>query len=225
MMLAATIATAYYAMVNVGAMALIAGGQPRKALDLINNTVARSRQIAAGPELPFYLDATRLLTEAAMASSPSDSGLMQAADIAEKAGLFSAAPIYRSSAVRAAIVRGDLAAAQSDWAILSPLEAKLLANATRPRDAVRVLLEHCRLDRAQQRFTDAAARLEQVIALIPAGRRPPIRGGERSYCCAPRSNMHFGTTRAPRGMLTPPSPGLVPKRSTRSRPRGSAKHR
>jgi eukaryotic-like serine/threonine-protein kinase len=164
---------AYYAMVNVGAMALIAGGQPRKALDLINTTVARSKQIGGGPELPFYLDATRLLAEAAMGSSPSAaSGLMKAADTAEKVGLLSAVPVYRSSAVQAAIERGDLAAAAGDWAALSPLEAQLAAGTTRPRDAVRVLLEHSRLDLAQQHFTNAATRLNQVIALIPAGQRP-----------------------------------------------------
>ena len=164
---------AYYAMVNVGATALIGGGQPRKALDLLSSTVAKSKEIAAGAQLPFYLDATRLLAEAAISASPSaDSGLMQAADIAEKQGLFSAVPIYRSAAVRAAIVRGDVAAAQSEWAVLSPFEAKLLAHATQPRDAVRVLVEHCRLDLAQQHFADAASRLNRAIALIPAGRRP-----------------------------------------------------
>jgi hypothetical protein len=163
---------AYYAMVNVGANALIAGGQPGQALELIQKTVARSKQVASGPELPFYLDATRLLAEAAMGSSQSaDSGLMKSADTAEKAGLLSAVPIYRSSAVRAAIVRGDLAAAEAEWAVLSPLEAKLLARATQPRDAERLLIEHARLELARQHLTSADGLLNQAIALIPVERR------------------------------------------------------
>ncbi len=163
---------AYYAMVNVGATALISGGQPRKALDLVRETIAKSKEIASGAGVPFYLDATRLLAEATLSASESaDSGLMQAADIAEKEGLFSAVPLYRGAAVRAATVRGDLAAAERDWAHLSPLETKLMADATQPRVTVRVLLEHCRLDLARQDFTDALSRLQQAIALIPEGRR------------------------------------------------------
>ncbi len=163
---------AYYAMVNVGATALISGGQPRKALELIQATMARSKEAASGSGLPFYLDATRLLSRAAMGSSgAADNGLMSAAETAEKQGLFSAVPIYRSSAVRAAILRGDLDAAQSEWAVLGPLEGQLLANRSRPRDSERVLIEHARLELALQHPAQAAARLNQATQLIPADRR------------------------------------------------------
>ncbi len=162
----------YYAMVNVGAAALIFGGQPRKALQLIQSTVAKSRETAAEAVLPFYLDATRLLAEAALSASPStDSGLMKAADTAEKEGLYSAVPLYRGSAVRAAIDRGDLAAADRDWELLSPLEKKLVADTAQPRNGLRVLLEHCRLYLAHRQLADAASSLQKVIALIPAARR------------------------------------------------------
>jgi len=163
---------AFFAMVNVGANALTAGGQPRKALELIQATVARSRQIAGGPELPFYLDATRLLAEAALGTSGSpDAGLMTAAQTAEKDGLLSAVPIYRSAAVRCAINRGDMAAAEAEWAVLSSLETNLLAKATQPRDTERVLIEHARLELAEQRIADAVRLLDRVIALIPAQRQ------------------------------------------------------
>jgi eukaryotic-like serine/threonine-protein kinase len=163
---------AYYATVNVGAAVLISGGQPRKALELIGTTVAKSQEIAATAALPFYLEATRLLAAAAMgASPPADSGLMQAADVAEKQGLLSALPIYRSAAVEAALTRGDLATAEKDWQILSPLEAKLVAAGTQPRDAIRVLLQHCNLELARTELSGAEQRLQQAIALIPAARR------------------------------------------------------
>lgn len=164
---------AYYATVNVGGAVLISGGQPRKALELIRETVAQSREIASAAALPFYLDATRLLAEAAMGASQSaDAGLMQAAELAEKQGLFSALPIYRSAAIEAAITRGDLATAEKDWQVLSPLEAKLVAGGTQRRDAIRVLLQHCSLELARADLTEAQRRLQQAMALIPAAQRP-----------------------------------------------------
>jgi serine/threonine-protein kinase len=164
---------AYYATINVGGAVLISGGQPRKALELVGATIAQAKQIASAAALPFYLDATRLLAEAAMGASQSaESGLMQAADLAEKDGLFSALPIYRSAAVEAAITRGDLATAERDWERLRPLEAKLLAGGTQPRDTIRVLLEHCSLELARTDLAGAGRRLEQAIALIPPAQRP-----------------------------------------------------
>jgi len=162
----------YYASVNVAATTLILGGQPRKAVELIRSTVAKAKKAAPEAVLPSYLDTTRLMAEAAMSASPSaDAGLMQAADNAEKDGMLSAVPAYRSSAIRAALVRGDLAAADRDWELMGPLEKRLAADATQPRNAVRVLLEHCRLYLAHRQLAEASGSLEQAIALIPAARR------------------------------------------------------
>jgi len=163
---------AYFAMVNVGSTALLAGGQPLKALGVVDATVARLRSAAPGADVPFYLDATRLLAESA-AGSPraSDAGLMQAAEIAEKQGLMAAVPMYRTAAVQIALNRGDLASAEANWAPLGALEPKILNDATRRRDAKRVLMAHVQLDLARGDPDGAARRLEQAVALIPPDRR------------------------------------------------------
>jgi serine/threonine-protein kinase len=162
----------YFAMVNVGSNSLLAGGQPLKAVGFIDATIAKSRSAAPSADLPFYLDATRLLAESA-AGSPraSDAGLMQAADTAEKQGMMSAVTMYRASAVQAALSRGDLASAATAWLPLSALEAKILTNEAWRRDAKRVLIAHARMDLAHGDVDGAARRLEQATALIPVDRR------------------------------------------------------
>ncbi len=162
----------YFAMVNVGSNSLIAGGQPVKALALIDATVAKLRSAAPGAELPFYLDASRLLAES-VAGSPgaSAAGLIQAADTAEKQGMMSAVTSYRVFAVQAALSRGDLASADTAWLPLGALEARILTDATRRRDAKRILIAHAQLDFARGDMDGAARRLEQAAALIPANRR------------------------------------------------------
>ena len=162
----------YFAMVNVGSNSLLAGGQPLKALGLIEATGAKLRSGAPGADLPFYLDASRLMAELAAGSRQAlDAGLIQAADTAEKEGMMSAVTTYRTFAVQAALSRGDLAAAETAWLPLETLEAKILTDAARLRDAKRVLITHARLDLARGDVDDAARRLERAEALIPADRR------------------------------------------------------
>jgi serine/threonine protein kinase len=163
---------AYYAMINVGSTALVAGGQPLRALRLIDATATKSRSVAPNAVLPFYLDATRLLAESA-AGSPqaSDLALIEAANTAEKQGLMPAVLMYRTSAVHAALNRGDLASAEKDWASFSAIEEKILADPASRRDAKRLLIVHARLDLARNDLAAAAGRLEQAVALMPGDRR------------------------------------------------------
>jgi hypothetical protein len=164
---------AYYAMVNVGSNALIAGGQPRRALALLDATAARARSVTPNAVLPFYLEATRLMAESAMApSQAAEVALVSAAATAEKNGMLPAVTKYRAAALRAAIDRGDLVAASAQWVSLGPLVSRLLANPALGRDVHRLLLEHARLDLAQQHIPDAVRDLGQVVALVPVDRRP-----------------------------------------------------
>jgi serine/threonine-protein kinase len=154
---------AYYAMVNVAGTALIAGGAPRKAFELLDATIEQARKSTANAELPFYLEATRLIARSAEGVPASEErGLMQAADQAEKQGLASAVATYRVDAIRSALDGGDIAAADADWAKLSPLESKYLADPAWQRDAKRLLMAHARLNLAKHDL--AAAENEVAMA-------------------------------------------------------------
>jgi eukaryotic-like serine/threonine-protein kinase len=159
---------AYYAMVNVGSIALLAGGQPKKSLEFLDATIDKSKKSAPTANLPFYLEASRLLAQsAAGVFGSSDVGLMHAADEAEKLGMASAVPSYRAAAIRAALDRGDVAAADAYWTKIGALEAQYLTDAAWRRDAKRLLLAHARLNLAKQDLTGAAAKVSQAAALVP----------------------------------------------------------
>jgi hypothetical protein len=163
---------AYYAMVNVASTALIAGGEPRKALDLLDTTIENARKISANIELPFYLEASRLVAQSSEGlPGPEERGLMQAADQAEKQGLASAVTSYRIAAIRAALDGGDIAAAETDWARISGLEAKYIADPAWQRDAKRLLMAHARLNLAKQELAEAADEVARAAAFDSAGQQ------------------------------------------------------
>jgi eukaryotic-like serine/threonine-protein kinase len=160
---------AYYAMVNVGSTALLAGGQPRKSLELLQATIQKVRKSSPNANLPFYLNASVLLARTAAGTPDSDGeGLMQAAESAEKQGLASAIALYRAGAIRAAINRGDIAAADSYWDTTASFEQKYLAEPAWRRDAQRLLMAHARLNLAKQDPGAAAERIQQAANLVPA---------------------------------------------------------
>jgi serine/threonine-protein kinase len=163
---------AYYAMVNIGTAALLGGGQPLKALALLDATTEKSRASAGNAQLPFYLNASRLLYQAAGGvAGEQDKGLMQAADEAEKQGLLSAAVTFRAGAIRAAIDRGDLAAADAYWVKTGPLETKYLGDPAWRREALRLVLTHARMKLAKQDLAGAADKIRQADDLLPPERQ------------------------------------------------------
>ncbi len=162
---------AYFAMLNVSASALLNGGQPRRAIELLRSTEARVRSSAPDAELPFYLAGTRSLAECAAGTvATCDPELMKNAAIAEKQMLGSLVLRYRMGAIRGALARGDLAAAQSYWPSLSAMESKL-ADASGRREAVSVLITHAALELAGHDLPAASAHLSEAAALIPPSRR------------------------------------------------------
>jgi hypothetical protein len=159
---------AYYAMVNVGSTALLAGGQPRKSLELLQATIQKAQNSNANANLPFYLNASVLLARTAAGTPGSNGdGLMQAADQAEKQGLESAIAVFRAGAIRAAINRGEIAAAVSYWDTTAPLQQKYLADPAWRRDAQRLLMVHAQLNLAKQDLKEAGERIQQAANLAP----------------------------------------------------------
>jgi serine/threonine-protein kinase len=159
---------AFYAMVNVGSTALLAGGQPEKSLALLTAVIEKAQKSNSNAALPPYLTASVLLARTAAGTS-GDGGaeLMQAADDAEKLGFASAIAIYRAGAVHAALNRGNIAAADAYWGTIAPLEQKYLADSAWRRDAQRLLLAHARLNLAKQDLPGAAEKVQQAANLVP----------------------------------------------------------
>lgn len=161
----------YFAMLNVGTTALLNGGQPRKVIEVIDATATELKASAAGAELPFYLQATRLLAEvAAGAATAPDKALMQFASTAEKGGQRPAIALYRVGAIRAALGRDDLTAAQEYWPSVAAAETQG-TDAIGRRAAARVLITHAELDLARHDASAASQHIGQAAALIPEARR------------------------------------------------------
>lgn len=185
---------AYDAMVNVGSNALLAGGQPRKALELLHATVEKARSANPNASLPFYLDASVLLARtAAGVPGCNGEGLMRSAEKAEAQGLASAIATYRAGAVRAALDRGDIAAADSYWGTTAGFEQKYLAEASWRRDAQRLLMAHARLNLAKQDLSGAAEKVQQAANLAPAAH--PGNDPEWQHIVALRAEIELAQRR------------------------------
>ena len=161
----------YFAMLNVGLTALLGGGQPRRALEVLEAAEASARSAAPNVEFPFYLEATRLLAQSAAGAAPAiDQELMEHAATAEQQGQGVLVPVYRLAAIRAALGRGDVAGAERYWPSIGPLETQL-GDAPGRRNAVRALIAHAMLNLARHDALAARQRVEQATALIPEARR------------------------------------------------------
>ena len=163
----------YYAEVSVGSRSLRAGGQPGRAVALIDATLGHARQTAPDAELPYYLDAGRAFGRLAMGSTDGTTDALEAAaQAAGRDGASKLALSYRAAAVGAALAQHDLQSAHALWSLLAPVEAKLLANSAPAREKVTLLLVHARLDLAQGHFADTARTLDQAAAVIDSRRQP-----------------------------------------------------
>jgi hypothetical protein len=112
-----------------------------------------------------------LARTAAGTPDSNEEGLMQAAAEAEKQGLASAIATYRAGAIRTAINRGDIAAADSFWSATASLEQKYLADPAWRRDAQLLLLAHARLSLAKRDLAAAAEKIQQAVNLLSAQRQ------------------------------------------------------
>jgi serine/threonine protein kinase len=163
----------YFAMVAVGCSALRGGGQPRRALELVNSIVAEARRSAPDFQPPYFLDGCLALDEIAVGRAQDASAILaRASAAAEKAGALYQVANYQASSVTMAIAQGDLVAADAGWAVLAPQEDKALTAKDRGIDTVRLILLHARLDLAHRRLADALRRLDAAAALVAARHQP-----------------------------------------------------
>lgn len=165
---------AWWPMVRNACRALIGGGQPRRAIELVDGALADARKENSSFEPPYFITgcgaAARVLAGDAAGA---DADLLRATRAAAAAGALADSTFYPALTVIAAIERGDLAAADSRWAALQPQEERGLAAGGRGAESVRLILAHARLDVAHGRGASALQR-SQVASRLIAARRQPI---------------------------------------------------
>lgn len=163
----------YYAEVSVAGASLRAGGQPRRALELIETALQHARQAGPDAQVPYYLEGGRAVDQFVTGTIDGIAEALETvAQAAEKDGAAHMALSYRVEALEAALAQHDVAGAQARWNQLAPVEAQLLANTVPDRDKVTLLLAHARLDLAQEDTTAAAHQLERAASVIASRRQP-----------------------------------------------------
>jgi hypothetical protein len=133
----------------------------------------------------------------------------------------SAVTTFYAGAIRAAIDRGDLAAADAYWVKTGPLETKYLADPAWRREALRLVLVHARLNLAKQDLAGAADRIKQAADLVPAERqatdpqwerirvlRAEIELAQRQFAAA-AADAQMAVDRAKREAIDPKSSAWV----------------
>lgn len=165
--------SSWWPMLSNACRALLGGGQPRRATELLDRALADAHRENPKFEPPYTiagcLAAARMTAGEAEAA---DADLLRATRAAKAAGALAAFKFYPAMTVVAAIERRDLDAADARWATLQPYENRALAAGARDAEAVRVLVTHARLDLAHGRTADASMRLRKAESLIAARRQP-----------------------------------------------------
>lgn len=164
----------WWPMLNNACRALLGGGQPRRAAELVEQSVADARREDPAFEPPYMVAGCRAAARVLAGDSRgADADMLRATRAAGAAGALAASKFYPAMGVRAAIERGDLESADSRWRALQPYESHALASGERSAETVRVLLTHARLELAHGRAADAAKLLNTASRLI-AERHQPI---------------------------------------------------
>ena len=163
----------WWPMLGNACRALIGGGDPRHAVQLVEQSVTEARRENPTFEPPYMVAGCQAAAQVLAGDArAADADLMRAMRAAGAAGALAASKFYPSLSVRSAIERGDLDAADSRWAELQPDEDHALATGERGSEAVRVLLTHARLDLAHGRIGDASELLGTASRLIAARHQP-----------------------------------------------------
>jgi hypothetical protein len=163
----------WWKMLRNACRGLIGGGEPRRAAELLEQSVAEARRADPSFEPPYMVVGCRAAAQVMAGDArAADADLMRATRAAAAAGALAASKFYPAMTVLAAIERGDLDAADERWTALQPYEERALAAGERDAEVVRVLLTHVRLDLAHGRHTDASKLLEIASRLIAARHQP-----------------------------------------------------
>lgn len=160
---------AWWPMLNNACRALLGGGKPRGAVDLLDKALADARLENPSFEPPYTIAGCRAAARVLGGeAAPADADLLQATRAAEAAGALASSKFFPALTVASALVTGDLATADSRWAALEPQEAHAVAEHDGGVESVRLMLAHARLDLAHRRGASAVRRLELVSRLMAA---------------------------------------------------------
>lgn len=184
--------SAWWAMVGNGCRALMAGGQPRRAVELVDQAVSDARRESPTFEPPFTVALCRAAARVVSGESiAADADLMRAMQAADP-GYLTMSTFYPSMTVVAALERADLGTADARWASLAPLEHRALAAGDRSAESVRLLLVDARLQLAHGHNDSALRQLEIADRLIAARHQAINQDGYELAILRAQTSMQTG---------------------------------
>jgi eukaryotic-like serine/threonine-protein kinase len=184
---------AWWPLINNSCRALLGGGKPRRALELVDAALAAANRETPTFQPPYMVVACRAAASVlAGEAAAADPELVRATRAAEAAGALAASKFYSVMTVVSAISAGDLAAADARWAVLQPQEERALAAHDGGVEAVRLMLAHVRLDLAHGRDTSLMQRLDLASRLIAARGQPINSDAYDVRILAAQASMQLG---------------------------------
>ena len=163
----------YIAYVTNACSALRDGGQPRRAVAYVDSATERIRRGAGYAGMGTGSEGCWGLSQLEMGRpQEAEPAILEAADKAERGGIRHQAALLRVAAVRAALLRADVATAEERWSKLLPDMERRLAAHEQGIEVVRLLLVDARLSLARQKSEEASRSLETAANLIAARRQP-----------------------------------------------------
>ena len=154
----------YFAIGSLGCAVLRGGGQPKAAVAFIASTIADARSGGADIDVPYFIEGCRDLARIAAGEVSADleASLMRNAKTVAASGMQHISIPYQAGLAVLAVNRGDIAAAETNWAPLAAMEQEMLQSKRSGIEVTAVLLSHARLEIARGRLAEASRLLDQM---------------------------------------------------------------
>jgi serine/threonine-protein kinase len=160
----------YFAIGSLGCAALRAGGQPTASVAFVASTIAEARSGGADIDVPYFLEGCRDLSRIAAGEVSADleASLMRNAKTVAASGMQHIAIPYQAGLSHLAINRGDLAAAEAQWAPLAAIEVEMLKSKRSGIEVTAVLLLHAKLEILRGDYAAASRLLDYMASKMAA---------------------------------------------------------
>jgi eukaryotic-like serine/threonine-protein kinase len=166
----------YFAVASLGCAVLHSGGQPTASVAFVASTIAEARSGGADIDVPYFLEGCRDLSriQAGEVSADLEASLMRNAKSVAASGMQHIAIPYQAALTSLAVNRGDLAAAEAQWAPMAPIEEEMLKSKRSGIEVVAVLLSHAKLEIFRGNYAAASRLLDAMAANMAVHRQTRV---------------------------------------------------
>jgi serine/threonine-protein kinase len=160
----------YFAVGSLGCAVLRSGGQAMASAAFVTSTIAEARSGGADIDVPYFLEGCRDLSrsQAGEVSADLQASLMRNAKSVASSGMQHIAVPYQAALTHLAVNRGDLAAAEAQWAPLAPIEDEMLKSKRGGIEVASVLLAHAKLEIFRGNYAEASRLVDAMAAKLAA---------------------------------------------------------